>query len=256
MRTLASSVITLFAILGAVFAPAASAALITDTAISTGSPPMLIINGSDLAAGSAVVTLGQYPPLTVVTQTATQITALLPGNTTLQGTYLITLQLVAKGPAPAAPAYDEAWVTIGSTGPPGPAGTAGQSVDFLSDTTNADFYFTPPSRTVFSRSVVSTGREFFLINYQASVRSLIPNFPCNAALYVYADGKVIGGATQSTPQTGNFLTGYAKVGWSELSGAAAFEPREAGNHEIRLDLAAGCDGAYRWPALTITKINR
>jgi len=107
----------------------ATAAIITDTAISLAAPPTLVINGSKLADGTATVTLGGLGALTIVTQTASQVTALLPGNVTLQGDYLVTLNLTtpsSRGPVQVG--YDEAWVTVGATGPagsPGPAGAQG-----------------------------------------------------------------------------------------------------------------------------------
>ena len=110
-----------------------AAVIITDTAMSLTSPPTLVINGAGLLGGTPVVTLGQYPPLVVVSHTATQVTVLLPANVTLQGTYLVTLQLSASPGEPVrgmghARGYDEAWVTVGSAaleGPRGPVGPAG-----------------------------------------------------------------------------------------------------------------------------------
>ena len=118
----------------AVFAAAsmpASAAMITDTAISLSSPPTLVINGSGLSGGTPVVTLGNFAsPLAVVTQTSTQVTALLPANVTLQGTYLVTYQILSaagssNNSVPKSLGYDEAWVTVGNTGPAGPPGATG-----------------------------------------------------------------------------------------------------------------------------------
>lgn len=103
----------------------APAAIITDTAIGLGTPPTLIINGSQLTGGTPTVTLAGFPPLAVVTQSATQITALLP-NVTLQGTYLVTVDLTVPSPRGAmSVGYDEAWITVGAAGPAGPPGPVG-----------------------------------------------------------------------------------------------------------------------------------
>jgi hypothetical protein len=128
MRIFRNAVAGVVALVGAVVTPIASALIVTDTAITLTNPPMLIINGNGLTGGSAVVTLGQFPQLKVVTQTATQVTAVLPANVTLQGTYLVTYQLFRPpmmGILPLILGYDEAWVTVGSAGPPGPAGPQG-----------------------------------------------------------------------------------------------------------------------------------
>ena len=114
----------------ALIAGSAAALGITDTAIGV-APATLIVNGSGFAGGLATVTLGQFPPLTVVTQTNTQLTALLPAGATLQGSYLVTVHLAAA-PSNGRPGpvigYDEAWTAIGVTGaagPPGPPGPPG-----------------------------------------------------------------------------------------------------------------------------------
>ncbi|MFO1399566.1 MAG: hypothetical protein U1F48_21145 [Burkholderiales bacterium] len=112
----------------ALLASSANALLIADSAVVLGNPATLVINGSGLAGGTAVVTLGKFPPLTVTTQTDTQVVVLLPANVTLQGSYLLTYQLNAAGSGPRGGGmlgYDEAWVTVGSTGPAGPPGPQG-----------------------------------------------------------------------------------------------------------------------------------
>jgi hypothetical protein len=114
-------------VLGALVANAAAAVTITDTAIVVAPPPTLVINGSGFSGGTAIVTLGQYPQLAIVTQTNTQVTALLPPGVTLQGSYLLAFQL-AGPPGPKGPAtigYDEAWVSFGNTGPASPPGPQG-----------------------------------------------------------------------------------------------------------------------------------
>ena len=128
MGRIGKRVIAVAAFAGAFALPAAATVVITDTAITLANPPMLIINGSGLTGGMLVVTLGQFPPLSVVTQTPTQVTALLPANVTLQGTYLVGFQLFGPGVLGRPPTLigsDEAWVTVGSTGPSGPPGPPG-----------------------------------------------------------------------------------------------------------------------------------
>lgn len=257
MRTFGTLVLAIGAFVAAAAVPTVSAVMITDTAITTVNPPMLVINGSDLAGGTPVVTLGQFAPLTVVTQTATQVTALLPGNVTLQGTYLVTLQLNGKGGAPNALGYDEAWVAVGSAGaagPPGPPGTTGQEVIFLADTSGTDIWFTH-TKDIFTRTFDSAGREVFVINYQASLRSMQKS-PCGFVLYVRVDNQIIGAAIQSavssvTPGVPNVVEG-----WATVSGTAAFESRTVGTHYIRLEVLGCSTAMYRWPAMTITRINK
>ncbi len=127
MRTFRQKLAVLATLAALCAAPYATAAIITDTAINLADPPMLIINGSQLTGGTPTVTLGNFTNLTVVTQTATQVTALLPANTTLEGSYLVTISLTTGGGprTPVQVGYDEAWVTVGATGPAGPQGPDG-----------------------------------------------------------------------------------------------------------------------------------
>jgi hypothetical protein len=115
------------ATLATIFAtPSAIATVITDAAINLANPPTIVISGSRLADGSATVTLGGFPALSVVTQTPTQVVALLPASVTPPGNYLVTVSLVSPGPrGPTQVGYDEAWVTVGATGPAGPPGPTG-----------------------------------------------------------------------------------------------------------------------------------
>src|SRR5438309_2236388 len=127
MRRLTRVVVSMAWLAGVVAAPGALAVTITDTAITT-SPPTLVINGSGFDGGTAVVMLGQFAPLTVVTQSATQVAALLPAGIPLQGTYLVAYQLNGIGSGGRGPpilGYDEAWVTLGTIGGPGPPGPPG-----------------------------------------------------------------------------------------------------------------------------------
>jgi len=115
------------ATLAAIFAtPSAIATVITDAAINLANPPTIVISGSRLADGSATVTLGGFPALTIVTQTPTQVVALLPAGVTPSGNYLVTVSLVGVSPrGPVQVGYDEAWVAVGATGPAGPPGPTG-----------------------------------------------------------------------------------------------------------------------------------
>ena len=87
----------------------------------------LTINGSDLAPGVASVLLGSYGPLTVNSQSPTQIVVTLPGGLT-PGDYVLSLK-IAKGRGNGDRAddgnVDESVVTIGAVGPVGPPGPIG-----------------------------------------------------------------------------------------------------------------------------------
>jgi len=76
----------------------------------------LTINGSNLAPGKAKVLLGAFGPLTVVSQSSTQIVVVLP-PALLPGDYVLNLQIGEN--------VDESSVTVGAVGPQGPAGPAG-----------------------------------------------------------------------------------------------------------------------------------
>ena len=80
MRILGNAVAALVALVGALATPIASALIVTDTAITLTNPPTLIINGSGLTGGAPVVMMGQFPQLTLVTRTATQVIAVLPST--------------------------------------------------------------------------------------------------------------------------------------------------------------------------------
>ncbi len=76
----------------------------------------LTINGINLAHGKARVLLGAFGPLTVVTQSPTQIVAMLP-PALFPGNYVLNLQIGEE--------VDESSVTIGAIGPQGPVGPSG-----------------------------------------------------------------------------------------------------------------------------------
>ena len=76
----------------------------------------LTINGSNLAPGTAQVLLGAFGPLTVVSQSSTQIIVMLP-PALHPGDYVLNLQIGER--------VDESNVTVGAVGPQGLAGPAG-----------------------------------------------------------------------------------------------------------------------------------
>ncbi len=70
------------------------------------------------------------------------------------------------------------------------------------------------------------------------------------------DNQIIGAAIQSavssvTPGVPNVVEG-----WATVSGTAAFESRTVGTHYIRLEVLGCSTAMYRWPAMTITRINK
>ena len=87
----------------------------------------LTINGSDLAPGVASVLLGSYGPLTVNSQSTTQLVVTLPGGLT-PGDYALSVK-IGKGRGNGDRAddgnVDENVVTIGAVGPIGPQGPIG-----------------------------------------------------------------------------------------------------------------------------------
>lgn len=76
----------------------------------------LTINGTDLANDKIRVLLGAFGPLPIVTQSPTQIVAMLP-PALLPGNYVLNLRI--------GEAVDEASVTVGAVGPQGPVGPTG-----------------------------------------------------------------------------------------------------------------------------------
>src|SRR4029079_16519762 len=86
---------------------------------SSSTPTALTIEGDHLGPGTAIVMLGAFGPLTVVSQTSTQIVVTLPSGL-VPGTYVLSVQ-VGNGNGN----FDESIVTIGAIGPMGPAGPAG-----------------------------------------------------------------------------------------------------------------------------------
>ena len=76
----------------------------------------LTINGTDLGHDKARVLLGAFGPLTVVTQSPSQIVVMLP-PALLPGNYVLNLQIGEN--------VDESSVTVGAVGPQGPVGLAG-----------------------------------------------------------------------------------------------------------------------------------
>lgn len=74
----------------------------------------LAVKGSNFLPGTAGVTLGSFGPLTVVTQTATQLIANLPGAIPA-GDYTLNVQIGTKAGNSA-----QSVVMIGAVGPQGP----------------------------------------------------------------------------------------------------------------------------------------
>jgi hypothetical protein len=108
---LAAVVCTMFA--GSAFA----AVPIVNSSSSTATT--ITINGSNLSAGTAFVTLGSYPALAVTSQTATQLVANLPASVA-SGSYTLNVQIGnSKTNSTSSVA------TIGAVGPTGPAGAQG-----------------------------------------------------------------------------------------------------------------------------------
>ena len=86
---------------------------------SSSTPTTLTIKGDYLGSGAASVMLGAFGPLTVVSQTASQLVVTLPSGL-LPGNYVLSVQ-VGNGAGHA----DESVVTIGAVGPTGATGPAG-----------------------------------------------------------------------------------------------------------------------------------
>ena len=82
---------------------------------SSSTPTTLTIHGEQLGPGAANVLLGAFGPLTVVSQTSTQLVVTLPTGL-LPGNYVLSVQ-VGKGKGE----VDESIVTIGAVGPCRPA---------------------------------------------------------------------------------------------------------------------------------------
>jgi hypothetical protein len=83
---------------------------------SSTTPTTLKIEGENLSPGVASVMLGTFGPLTVVTQTATELVVTLPSGLP-PANYVLSVQ-VGNGSSH----LDESIVTIGAVGPTGPAG--------------------------------------------------------------------------------------------------------------------------------------
>lgn len=86
---------------------------------SSSTSTTLTIEGERLAPGVASVLLGSFGPLTVVSQTPTQLVVMLPSGIHA-GTYALSVQIGGG-----AGNVDESIVTIGAMGPAGPAGAPG-----------------------------------------------------------------------------------------------------------------------------------
>lgn len=106
------------------YAGSAFAALpIINSSSSTGST--ITINGSNLSGGTASVTLGSYPALTVTSQTATQLVANLPAGVSA-GSYTLSVQIgSSKTNSTTSVATVGAIGPTGATGAQGPAGATG-----------------------------------------------------------------------------------------------------------------------------------
>jgi len=79
----------------------------------------ITISGSNLNGGNATVTLGSYAPLTVTSQTATQLVASLPAGVSA-GSYTLNVQIGSSKTN-----STSSVAAIGAVGPTGPAGPAG-----------------------------------------------------------------------------------------------------------------------------------
>lgn len=100
-------------------ADAAKPTIFSSSATST----QLTINGNGLAPGTASVLLGLYGPLTVNSQSATQLVVTLPSGLTA-GDYVLSVK-IGKGKGDDDGNMDESVVTIGAVGPQGPTGPMG-----------------------------------------------------------------------------------------------------------------------------------
>jgi hypothetical protein len=119
IRTLAAAVALALGTTVAPFAIQSANAAPPVVLNSSSTSTTLTIEGDNLAPGAASVMLGSFGPLTVVSQTPTQLVVTLPSGI-LPGNYVLTVQ-VGK----AAGNIDESIVTIGAVGPMGPAGPEG-----------------------------------------------------------------------------------------------------------------------------------
>ena len=99
------------------FAGSAFAAPIINSSSSTTNT--ITINGSNLSGGTAFVTLGSYPALTVTSQTATQLVANLPTGVSA-GSYALNVQIGSSKTN-----STSSVATIGAVGPAGPTGAQG-----------------------------------------------------------------------------------------------------------------------------------
>ena len=108
---LAAAICSMFA--GSAFA----AVPIVNSSSSTAAS--ITINGSNLSGGTALVTLGSYPTLTVTSQTATQLVANLPAGVPA-GSYTLNVQIGSSKTN-----STSSVATVGAVGPTGPAGAQG-----------------------------------------------------------------------------------------------------------------------------------
>ena len=103
--------------LGTAFAASAAYAAVPTVNSSSATTTTLTINGANLSGGTPVVTLGGTN-LAVQSQTATQLTAALPGSL-VPGDYTLYVQIGSKTNS------TSSVVTVGAVGPAGPAGPQG-----------------------------------------------------------------------------------------------------------------------------------
>jgi len=108
---LAAVICTMFA------GPAFAALPIVNSSSST--VASITINGSNLSGGTAFVTLGSYPTLTVTSQTPTQLIANLPSGVA-PGSYALNVQIGSSKTN-----STSSVATIGAVGPTGPVGAQG-----------------------------------------------------------------------------------------------------------------------------------
>lgn len=118
-RAVAAALITLCAAPLPAAADSSHQPAIVATRVESG---LLRIVGFDLSGKSLRVTLGGVG-LAIVSATPTEIVAVVPASMA-DGSHLLTLSLGPGGNDDAK--HDEAWVTLGGTGPAGAAGPAGR----------------------------------------------------------------------------------------------------------------------------------
>jgi len=92
---------------------------IVNSSSATSALTSITINGSNFSGGTAFVTLGSYPTLTVTSQTATQLIANLPAGVTA-GSYTLSVQIGSSKTN-----STSSVAAIGTIGPTGPAGAQG-----------------------------------------------------------------------------------------------------------------------------------